>query len=108
MRAGPLRDRVQIMRKVVTRNTIGDEVPTWELVREVWASVEPLRGREYISLREAQSDLTTRIRMRYTPDIGTAMRVVSGDSTYDIDSIVDVKNRHRELELLCVAEEVPT
>lgn len=108
MKAGLLRDIIDLEQRVVTRNAIGDEVVTWSLVQQVYASIQPIRGREFLSLREMQSDITTRIVIRYLAGVETAMRFKVGDQAYQIDSIVDLENRHRTLECLCVAETVPT
>lgn len=53
-------------RKSVTiEQEYGTEVITWVTLHSVWAAVEPLSGREYIISQSAQSEVTTRIRMRY-------------------------------------------
>ena len=101
MRAGQLRHRVTIQQKSVARNSYGEEVITWADVDTVWASVEPLRGREFIEMRRAGAEVTTRIRMRYRSGIAPEMRVVYGSHTYDIKSVVHVEERQRELHLMC-------
>lgn len=108
MKIGDLRNRVTLQRRVVTRNAIGDEIETWTKVACVYADVHPIRGREFLSLREMQSDITTRITIRYMSGVDTTMRFVVGDQEYDIDSIVDIENKHYALECLCVAATVPT
>ena len=106
MKAGQLRDLVDIERPVVARNDIGDKIETWMLVETVYARIEPLRGREFLSLREMQSDITTRITIRFLTGLDTTMRIKVGEQAYQIDSMVDVDNRHRAIECLCVAATV--
>lgn len=101
MRAGRLRHRVTIQSKTVTQNSYGEEVITWTDVDTVWASIEPLRGREFEELRRAGADLTTRIVMRYQAGIVPEMRATEGGHTYDILSVVNVEERDRELHLMC-------
>ncbi len=108
MNIGNLRTLVTIERRVVSRNDIGDEIETWTRVAGVYADVHPIRGREYLSLREMQSDITTRITTRYMAGIDTTMRFKVGDAAYEIDSVVDIENKHVALECMCVAATVPT
>lgn len=101
MRAGQLRQRVTIQEKSVTRNSYGEEVITWSDVATVWASVEPLSGREFLDAQRAGAEVTTRIRIRYRSGIAPEMRVTYGDHVYDIKAVIDVEERHREIQLMC-------
>lgn len=101
MRAGKLRHRVTIQRAVEVQNDFGEVVTTWVTVGQAWASVEPLRGREYFQAEGTQAETSTRIRMRYRNGIMPKMRVVHGSTVYDIESVMDVETRGRELELMC-------
>lgn len=102
MRAGKLRHRVTIQRAVEEQDEFGAAVETWVNVGQVWASVEPLRGREYFQAEGVQAETDTRIRMRYYKEaIVPKMRVVHGATIYDIESVIDVETRGRELELMC-------
>ena len=74
----------------------------WQDVMTVWASVEPIRGREYIEVQNTQAELTTRIRMRYRPGITPAMRVLYQGRVFDIQSVIDINEQHTHLELMCV------
>ena len=106
--AGRLDQRVGIEEKAVTRSAIGEEVVTWSAVATVWASVQAIRGREYVGLAAAQSDITTRITVRYLAGLTTAMRVVHGAALYDIVEIIPVGGRKADLELMCRAATVAT
>lgn len=74
----------------------------WQDVMTVWASIEPIRGSEYIQLQNTQAELSARIRMRYRPDITPAMRVLYQDRVFDIQSVIDINEQHTHLELMCV------
>lgn len=74
----------------------------WEDVATIWASVEPISGREYIMLQNTNSELTLRIKMRYRPGITSAMRVKYGERTFNIQSVIDYKELHREMHLMCI------
>ena len=99
--AGRLRERITLQRKSVTRDAVGGEVVTWVEEAVLWAEVAPIRGREYLALRAAQSDVVMRFRLRYRAGVNPAMRVVWNGGEYDIVEAIDVGARRTELELLC-------
>ncbi|WP_283149736.1 phage head closure protein [Silvimonas soli] len=103
MRIGKLRHRINIQQRAIQRDGFGQPLLVWENVTPtpVWASVEPLRGREFIAAQQQQAELTTRIRMRYRPGITAAMRVLHGETIYNIVAPIDVEMRHVELQLMC-------
>lgn len=102
MRAGQLHEQVIIQEKSVTRDALGAEVVTWVTHAEVWASIEPLRGREYLDARQVQADVDTRIRHRYLPTVTPSMRVLWGARVYEIVSPpIHVGERRRETHLMC-------
>ncbi|MBG2804208.1 phage head closure protein, partial [Proteus mirabilis] len=51
--------------------------------------------------QQVQSEATTRILIRYIADIDTSMRIVWGKRIFNIISIIDPYERHRELQLMC-------
>ena len=101
MRAGWLRKRVTIQEKRADRDPFGAERIIWVNVATVWAGVEPLRGREYLEAKQMQADVSTRIRMRYRSGVTPEMRVLYDGRTYEIESVIDVLERGRELNLMC-------
>lgn len=106
MRAGRLRHRVDVQAKVVTRDAVGGESISWATIAAVWAEVQPLSGREYVAMRQAQADVAVRVRMRYVVGVNPAMRVVHGAAVYNILEVIDVAGRKRDLELLCTGDAV--
>lgn len=102
MNPGGLSHLVRIeSRTETTRSAIGEEVVTWATFASMWASIEPIRGEEGLTLRAQGSEITTRIRMRYIPDVKPAMRVVHGDDVYSILEVYSPREKRRELEMLC-------
>jgi len=109
MRAGPLRHKVILQEKSVTgRDAKGGEVIDWVEFSTVRANVVPLRGREYVAIRQAQAELQVRIEMRFLSGVTSAMRAVHGTAIYNIADVIDVGGRRRNLELMCTAEAPPT
>ncbi|HEP1082225.1 TPA: phage head closure protein [Pasteurella multocida] len=82
-------------------DTYGHHNPYWEDVATVRASIEPLQGREYFSGPFQLGENITRIRIRYMPEVTRNMRIKYGDKYFDISSVIDSKEEHRELQLMC-------
>lgn len=104
MRAGKMREFVTLQSKSVSRAANGEELVTWGTYATVWAQVQPIGGREYSAIRLAQSDITHRFRIRYLSGVNTGMRVLLDGRPYDIVEAINVDQRNRELELLCVGD----
>jgi SPP1 family predicted phage head-tail adaptor len=103
MRAGLIKKRVQIDEPLTVQNTTGEEITTWSEVATVWASIEPIRGREALlnGLNAAQMD--TRIRCRWSPDLDemdTEWRIRYKEQVFDLISIAHIMTGRRELEIL--------
>lgn len=101
LHAGKFRHRVTIKEKSVTRNTYGEETVTWVEIGTYWGSVEPIRGREFVEMRQAQAEITTRIRIRYISGITPAMKAFYDSREYDIMDVIHVEERQREIQLMC-------
>lgn len=106
MRAGLLRHRVLLRLPQEVRDDFGGVVYSWANGDTVWAAVEPLQGREYMEARQIQSEITTRIRMRWRDDVTQAMRVVWVDPAsvrheYEIVSVQADPTHQREIVLMC-------
>lgn len=102
---GDLRQRVTIEGYVVSSDGYGGRPKSWVPVATVWAKVEPLRGREYFEAHQIKTEVTHRVIIRYRPDVTPEMRVKVGDNRYLlIESVIDIEERHRFLELICREE----
>lgn len=102
MNPGKLRHRVTIQEfKEDVDQYVTPIDQGWQDVATVWASVEPIQGREYVLLQNTQSELTTRIRIRYRSGIKPSMRVLYGTRVFDIQSVIDPEERHIEQQLMC-------
>lgn len=104
MMAGRLSESIVIQDKAVTRDAYGAESITWTTVATVPASAEPIAGREYLAMRQAQADISIRFRIRYLAGVTPAMRVQWRGGYYDILEVINPRAADRELELLCRGE----
>ena len=100
MRAGALRNEVWIKSPTATTDTYGDTTISWGTVAVCWASIEPLRGREWVASGMENSEITARCRIRYYSGILPTMRVYLGSRTFEIVSVIDPNERNAELELM--------
>lgn len=104
MRAGKLRRRASIQRKAVSQDSYGAEVVTWAEFAAVWAGIEPLSGREFITEQQSgQGELTTRIRMRYLAGVKAEDRIVVGSRVFDVEAVLPDE---REREMMVMAREL--
>ena len=101
MNPGQLDQRVTVERLEQGQDEYGGPLTTWATVFTTWAAVEPLAGREYIAAAAAQSEVTTRIRLRYRPGMTSADRVTHEGREFNIVSVIDYKSGNRELVLMC-------
>lgn len=106
--AGKLRHRVRIQRPVGTRDDYGEPAHAnadWETVTTAWAAIEPLSGRELWQARQAQARGDIRVRLRHSADVAgvdSTHRVLFGARALNIDHVLNLGERDREVHLLCV------
>lgn len=107
MKAGQLRELVKIQSPSSTQDEYGYSGSAWSDVFTTGsgythASVQPVNGREYFSGREMQNPVTHRVRMRFQSGVIPKMRVlVGGSRILQIESVINVDERDRELVLMC-------
>jgi len=100
MRAGRLDKYVTIQKKTISQNSMGEWVDSYSTFAQVWASIEPLRGNEYFSAQQVNSDIEGKIIIRYLAEIQPGCRVTCEGRTYEILSIVNPYEGKRELQLM--------
>ena len=106
MKAGALRERITIEDKTVTQDGYGAEVITWSSVGTFWGAVEPLAGREFLEGRQLIAEVTTRIRLRYQPDVDIRpeMRAEYRGRYFEVVAVLHIKERKREIHLMCTED----
>ena len=98
---GKLRHQVEILRPIITQDALGQEVENLELQRTVWASIEPLSGKEYFSAKQVNSEINVKITIRYIESILSQWVVQFGQRVFNIESIINFEERNKYLQLLC-------
>lgn len=97
-----LRHRVQVQARSSSQDTFGQEVQTWATVLAVFAAIEPSLGRSQLSGEAQTSTVTHVVTIRWRAGITARMRLLYGSRVFEIESVVDVEERHFWLELQCV------
>ena len=100
MEAGKLRHLVTLQRKTGAVDTWGEPTDTWTDLASVWASIQPMAGREAFTGLELQALDMVRIGIRYTSGLVPTDRVNWNGRLYDILAIHNKDERNRAMELV--------
>lgn len=104
-----LNQRIRMDERVKGENTRGEVTYTWVPWSRVpggklWAQVKPLRGREFFAAAQAQSEITTRFRLRYRDGIDESMRIYWKGEFYEIKGKpIEVDGGREWIDLMCKA-----
>ena len=104
MRVGLMRRRVTIRTMARTPDGMGGYTETPTDVSDIPARVEPLEGREQLQAMQTGMERPHRFVMRYREGMTAAQTILYGTRTFDIKSVVDTEEKHREL--IITADEV--
>ena len=89
MNAGKLRHRVKLQRPVKIQSpTTGAVTNSWEHVADIWAEVVASSAREFVAAMSVQSEITTRITIRYRDDVTAKHRVLFRGKIYNIEGVL--------------------
>jgi SPP1 family predicted phage head-tail adaptor len=110
MRGGKLRRKVDIEQPTFAQNGLGEQIASWSVfAANVPAEVAPLNGRERILAQQVNSQLNTRVTLRYIIGIKTSMRIkyqdAGGTRYFQIESFINTDERNREMVVDCVESE---
>jgi SPP1 family predicted phage head-tail adaptor len=101
MKIGKLRHRVRLQEYVISKDSFGAEVENWSDTATVWASIEPLSGREYFAAQQINAEVSTKITIRYRAGVKPTMRILFGGRIFEILSVINTEEKNRELILMC-------
>jgi len=109
MNIGSLDKRIIFQKYVEVLNEVGETIQELQDYKPAWASVAPVRGREYIEAKKRQPELTYKITVRYRNDITEDMFIKYGKQASDptkgrvfnILDIIDPLEYHEKLEIMC-------
>lgn len=107
---GKMRHRVNLKENNPTTDAAGQEIANWVTYDTVWASIMPVKGREYINADQLKTSETThRIMVRWHKLLTTKHRIyvdTSGAPTlrnraFEIDSILNIEEREIMQQVMC-------
>ena len=104
MRTGLMRRRVTIRTNARVPDGMGGYTETPTDVAGIPARIEPLEGREQLMAMQTGMVRPHRIVMRYRYDLTGATLLLYQGRRFDVKSVVDPEERHREIVIL--AEEI--
>lgn len=93
--AGRLRNRVRIEKKAIHQIKHGPDsgsiVETWDLLnncKAVPAEIAPLKGREFIASQQLQSQVSSKIIVRYMNGLDNTCRMIKGETIYNVEYVM--------------------
>ena len=106
MKAGRLDKRLEIEQPISTQDASGSPVISWLAVGTVWASIEPIKGREALTSNQVIGTMDARIRIRQHPllaAINPKWRCKYNGVIFNIISVAHIALGNREIELMCLS-----
>lgn len=103
MSIGRMRTPLRVQEYLETRTSDGGVVEAWATTQVVWGRVVGLRGRELFSAQQINKQTSHKVTIRYKKGLTSDARLVDPSSSrvFNIESVVDIEDRHRFMELLC-------
>lgn len=105
MDIGRMNKRISFYKWETKENELKQEEQGLVKVKEVWASVEPTRGREYQEAQRVRPELTYKITTRYHRELTSDMFIKYKEREFNIISIINVKERNEMLEIICTEKQ---
>lgn len=101
--AGKMNKRVAIQSATGAQGATGEPTKTWSTDATVWASIEPISGREVFAAQLVVADVTHRVRMWYRSDVTITpeKRLLYGARVFEIVSAMNIDEHNAEWEILC-------
>lgn len=101
MRAGKLKHRVTIQMPARVRDAAGQPAIGWTDFAKVWANVQYLNGRQFLTSNGEANSATASIRLRYRTDLNATMRVLYGSTIFDIVAVLPDEDGGDHVDLAC-------
>lgn len=101
MKVGKLRKRVKLQNLARNQDSFGEAVPSYTTYTTVWASVEPLQGRELEHAQQISAEVSHRVTIRYNRNVTSEHRVVYVERTLEIIAVINPEEQNEMLILLC-------
>ena len=102
MRSSSLRHLISFQENSEIKNNLGEiEKAMVSLIPQEWVQIIPLKGEEKYQSKSLNTEVNHKIRMRYRTDLDSKMEIIFGERVFKIDSIINLYERNRELQIMC-------
>jgi SPP1 family predicted phage head-tail adaptor len=103
MKVGRLRHRITLQEFISEPDSDGAVTEDWFTVATgISAEITAMSGREFIAAQAIQSEVDTRIKIRFRQGMKAAMRALHRETIYDVQAVMpDPDSGIRYLTLLC-------
>lgn len=95
---GELSYRIIFQEPVKQDDGYGGKVVSWQDKFKAWAAIEPMSANERFFSMSVQHEVSHRVYIRRRSDVSPEMRIIYGNSTYEIRGILDLGEF---LEIMC-------
>jgi SPP1 family predicted phage head-tail adaptor len=102
VRAGQLRNRIQIFQMQDQTLSTGQVKAIPEPLFSRWASIETTAGKESFEGQQVRSENSILVRIPFTEGVKSDMLLKYKNRTFNIVAVNDLDERHRTMELTCV------
>lgn len=103
MKAGKLRHKINLQRNYPEQNPLGEPLPNWiNYAADIAAEVAPLVGKEFYGAQQINTELTSKVRLRWRDGVKAGDRVVFKNRLFLIATPpINVNEKNHELILMC-------
>ena len=102
VKIGDLRHRITFQKERKVPDGHHGHTSLWDNVATVWAKVDPVSGREYYYSHQLKNAISHKITIRYRDDITEELRVVFEERIMKIESLINLEEKERFMELRCI------
>lgn len=95
------RQHVLIVETVEPGSELAGEPETVTEVAQVYGAIMPLSGNEYLRAQQLEATVSHVIRTEFMQTAHPRMRLRHGERVFNVESVVNVAERNRELEWRC-------
>lgn len=99
--ASKLNRRITILKPSDDVDEVNQPLYGHKPVAKVWAAILPLYGRELFASQQANSEVTTRIVIRYREDIDRSMIAKYGNKEFEFLYFIEPEMGKKEIQIMC-------
>ena len=99
-----MRDVLTVQKPVDVDDGQGGRMRTWERDFDIYAQVTPAGADEQLITDGKQHVISHQVMTRYRPDITPKKRFLLGSRVLEIESIIDIEEKRRMLQIQCLEE----